>query len=131
MVRHGRRYSKFDVNRDGNLSPEEIQDAKDTLNLELQEEKAETQRYMAWSAIVTMVIFTIFLFTSFVTDGRVKALADLLGLFYIAQAGIVGAYMGATAWMSNTRTSTYESYSRYGTTGEPEADPGPPLKVEP
>jgi hypothetical protein len=24
----------------------------------------------------------------------------LLGLFYIAQAGVVGAYMGATAWMS-------------------------------
>jgi len=30
----------------------------------------------------------------------VSALADLLGLFYIAQAGVVGAYMGVSAWMS-------------------------------
>jgi hypothetical protein len=34
------------------------------------------------------------------SDTRVEALADLLGLFYIAQTGIVAAYMGATAYMA-------------------------------
>jgi hypothetical protein len=48
----------------------------------------------------SMIAFSIFLFLPIVSDNRVKALADLLGLFYIAQAGVVGAYMGATAWMS-------------------------------
>jgi hypothetical protein len=33
-------------------------------------------------------------------DSRVQALSDLLGLFYIAQASIVAAYFGATAFMS-------------------------------
>ena len=33
-------------------------------------------------------------------DKRVEALADLLGLFYIAQASIVGFYFGAQAYMS-------------------------------
>jgi hypothetical protein len=36
----------------------------------------------------------------FVPETRVTALGEILGLFYIAQAGIVGAYMGVTAWMS-------------------------------
>ena len=47
-----------------------------------------------------MIIFTIFLFTPFMSDSRVNALADLLGLFYIAQTGVVAAYMGATAYMA-------------------------------
>ena len=33
----------------------------------------------------------------------VSALADLLGLFYLGQASIVGFYFGATAYMSRSR----------------------------
>jgi hypothetical protein len=36
----------------------------------------------------------------FVEIERVEALADISNLFYISGAGIVGAYMGTTAWMS-------------------------------
>jgi len=45
-------------------------------------------------------VFSMILFSPMVSESRVAALADLLGLFYIAQAGVVGAYMGTTAWMS-------------------------------
>ena len=45
-------------------------------------------------------IFSAFLFMPIIKETRVQALGDILGLFYIAQAGIVGAYMGVTAWMS-------------------------------
>jgi hypothetical protein len=31
---------------------------------------------------------------------RIEALSDISNLFYISGAGIVGAFMGATAWMS-------------------------------
>ena len=72
------------------------------LELELREEKAEAQKKMAWIAMVSMLIFTVVLFTPLMSDSRVAGLADLLGLFYIAQAGIVGAYFGAAAWMSST-----------------------------
>jgi hypothetical protein len=47
-----------------------------------------------------MVVFTIVLFSPVISDSRVSALADLLGLFYIAQAGVVGAFMGMSAWMN-------------------------------
>ena len=47
-----------------------------------------------------MIIFSIFLMLPMMPDKRVEALSDLLGLFYIAQASIVAAYFGATAFMS-------------------------------
>lgn len=70
------------------------------LELELREEKAAAQKKMAWVAMVSMLVFTAALFTPTVSVDRVNSLSDLLGLFYIAQAGVVGAYMGVTAWMS-------------------------------
>ena len=50
--------------------------------------------------MASMLVFTTVLFLPVVPDSRVNALADLLGLFYIAQAGVVGAYMGVSAYMS-------------------------------
>ena len=47
-----------------------------------------------------MLIFTGFIFLPIFPDSRIKALADLFGLFYIGMAGVVGAYMGMTAYMS-------------------------------
>jgi hypothetical protein len=35
----------------------------------------------------------------FIPLDRVTALSDISNLFYISGAGIVGAFMGATAWM--------------------------------
>jgi len=70
------------------------------LEVELREEKAESQKFMAWVAMGMMIVFTVILFTPLMTDTRVQALADLLGLFYIAQTGVVAAYMGATAYMA-------------------------------
>jgi len=55
---------------------------------------------MAWLSIASMIIFSACLFMPIVPESRVDALGEILGLFYIAQAGIVGAYMGVTAWMS-------------------------------
>jgi hypothetical protein len=63
-----------------------------------------------------MIIFTALLFTPIISESRVSSLAELIGLFYLAQAGVVGAYMGATAWMSKSdvRSSrfNYRNYNR-------------------
>lgn len=96
------RYNKYDANSDGTVDDEEIDNAQEMLELELREEKADAHRRMAWVAMLSMIVFTIGLFLPFVSESRVAALADLLGLFYIAQAGVVGAYMGVTAWMSKS-----------------------------
>ena len=47
-----------------------------------------------------MIVFTLAVFLPVFPDARIKALSDLFGLFYIGQAGVVGAYMGMSAWMT-------------------------------
>jgi hypothetical protein len=90
----------FDVDGDGKITEAEIAMKERMLEIELREEKAESQKKMAWVAMIMMIGFTVFLFLPIMSDSRVNALADLLGLFYIAQTGIVAAYMGATAYMA-------------------------------
>jgi len=94
------KYNKFDLNNDGVVTDDEIAREREMMELELREEKSEAQKRMAWVAMGSMIIFSLGLFTPLVSESRVSALADLLGLFYIAQAGVVGAYMGVSAWMS-------------------------------
>ena len=98
------KYSQFDVDGDGVVTDKEIAMEKEVMELERQEEKAEAQKKMAWVAMVSMLGFTIFLFLPIIPDSRVSALAELLGLFYIGQASVVGAYMGFTAYMSKSKT---------------------------
>lgn len=90
----------FDVDGDGDISPEDVAAAEKLAEIERQDRRQQAQRRMAWVAIWSMIVFTLVLFSPMVSDSRVAALADLLGLFYIAQAGVVGAFMGMTAWMS-------------------------------
>jgi len=93
------------------VSEDEIQRVKRIIELEIDEKRAFTQKRMAWAAMISMILFTVALFSPLVTDGRVSALADLLGLFYIAQAGVVGAYMGVTAWMNSRGGSSYRRFN--------------------
>lgn len=104
------RYNKYDVNYDGTVDDDEIDNAQEMLEMELREEKADAHRRMAWAAMISMIVFTVFLFLPVISESRVAALADLLGLFYIAQAGVVGAYMGVTAWMSKGPSSSVSRF---------------------
>lgn len=93
------KYEKFDFDHDGTVTDDEMSRAKEMLEIELREEKFDQQQKMAWIAMATMFLFTVVLFSPIISEARVDALADLLGLFYIAQAGVVGTYMGAQALM--------------------------------
>ncbi len=103
--------SVTDLDNDGKIGRRDIENSNQLLELELREEKADSQRRMAWTAILSMIVFTMLLFSPIISDSRVEALADLLGLFYIAQAGVVGAYMGVTAWMSKSTSPTVSRIS--------------------
>ena len=77
------KYEKFDLNNDGIISDEELDRAKEMVDLELREEKSEAQKMMAWLAIIIMVVTTVVLFTPLISDSRVNALSDLFGLFFL------------------------------------------------
>tara|TARA_R110002020_G_scaffold151313_2_gene328348 strand:+ start:4164 stop:4499 length:336 start_codon:yes stop_codon:yes gene_type:complete len=96
-------YEKYDMNKDGIIDDEELETITAIQQEEIIEEKADAQRRMAWTALVTMIVFSALLFLPLFPDSRIKALADLFGLFYIGMAGVVGAYMGMTAWMAHKK----------------------------
>jgi hypothetical protein len=91
-------YDKYDIDGDGIVTDEELAQAEEIMKSEAELRKLKAQRRMATASLVSMGAFTLSMF--FVPLDRVEALADISNLFYISGAGIVGAYMGTTAWMS-------------------------------
>ena len=79
--------NKLDTDGDGVVSDTELA-AAEALD---KHEKADAQRRMAWVSMISMIVFTAAVFLPIFPDARIKALSDLFGLFYIGQAGVVGA----------------------------------------
>jgi len=94
------KYDKYDVSGDGVVSDEELELVKEINEIEAREEKADAQRKMSWVALFGMVCYTGLLFSPIIPVDRVNALGDLLGLYYIGQASVIGFYFGAQAYMS-------------------------------
>ena len=92
------KYASYDLDSDGIVSDEEFEHMAEIKRLEHDLRKLRAQRRMATASLVGMGVFTLALFL--VDIDRVKALSDVSNLFYISGAGIVGAYMGASAFMS-------------------------------
>jgi uncharacterized integral membrane protein len=94
-------YNEYDMDGDGIVTDEELQHMKTIKETEMAERKQRTQKRMAWTAMIAMLLFTVILMIpGVVPETRLKLLADLSALFYIAMAGVVGAFMGMTAYMS-------------------------------
>ena len=94
------RYAEYDVDGDGTVTDEEISRQQEMLQLELQEEKADSQRRMAWTAVVSMCVFAILPVIPFIPSDRLSTLASISDMLFLSQASIVGLYFGATAYMA-------------------------------
>ena len=90
------KHNDLDLDGDGIVSDAELA----VVEALEKHEKADAQRRMAWVAMGSMLFFALAVFLPIFPDARIKALSDLFGLFYIGQAGVVGAYMGMTAYMA-------------------------------
>ena len=90
--------NKYDINNDGVVTDEELAIATSIKETEQVLRKQLAQLRIARATLIAMGLFTVAMF--FVDIERLKALSDISNLFYISGAGIVGAYMGASAFMS-------------------------------
>ena len=97
-LQKGSVYSEYDEDGDGVVSDEELSHIKEIKQTENELRKNLAQLRMARYTLIAMGVFTLAMF--FIPLDRVKALSDISNLFYISGAGIVGAFMGATAWMN-------------------------------
>jgi len=89
---------EYDFDQDGIVTDAEIDRAKEIREFEDQSRKHLAQLRIARWTLIGMGAFTAAMFAMPVD--RIEALSDISNLFYISGAGIVGAFMGATAWMS-------------------------------
>lgn len=94
------KYNEYDSNKDGIVNDVELSAAGTATDLENRDKKEDQQRRMAWMAMISMIVFTVFLFLPVVSNERVEALSDLLSMFYIAQAGVVASFFGAQAYIN-------------------------------
>ena len=92
------KYNDKDLNGDGVVSDDELDEWKQSEEVKRLNRKQMHQRNMAWTALASMLLFTAIMFTPIVPDERIKLLTDISNLFYLAQAGIVGAFMGFAAF---------------------------------
>ena len=92
------KYNDKDLNGDSVVSDDELDEWKQSEEVKRLNRKQMHQRNMAWTALVSMLLFTAIMFTPIVPDERIKLLTDISNLFYLAQAGIVGAFMGFAAF---------------------------------
>lgn len=88
-----------DLNADGTVNNLDVGLKQASSEIQIREEKFDSQKRMAWIAMISMIIFTALLFSPFIEVMRVEALSDLIGLFFISQAGVVGAYMGFSSYI--------------------------------
>tara|TARA_A100000172_G_C2963675_1_gene83407 strand:- start:119 stop:466 length:348 start_codon:yes stop_codon:yes gene_type:complete len=94
------KFNEYDLDGDGIVSDAEIENARAIKETETQLRKQLAQLRMARYTLIAMGLFTVMMFMPFVSIERINALSDISNLFYISGAGIVGAYMGTTAWMN-------------------------------
>ena len=91
-------YAEYDEDGDGIVTDEELSHMKEIKETETKLRKNLAQLRMARYTLIGMGVFTVAMF--FVPLERVEALADISNLFYISGAGIVGTYMGTTAYLT-------------------------------
>lgn len=94
------KYDQYDMDGDGIVTDEELEHAKEIKETERDLRKSLAQLRMARFTLIGMAVFTAAMFTPWVSVERIHALSEISSLFYISGAGIVGAYMGTTAWIA-------------------------------
>jgi hypothetical protein len=82
------------------MSIEELKKMEEIMEFENKDKKEDQLRQMAWMAMASMVIFTGILFSPIVSIEKLTALGSILQMFYVAQAGVVATFFGASAYIS-------------------------------
>ena len=102
--------NNLDLNHDHTISDTELDQAQEIAQIEQTQRKSQAQTHMAWFAMISMIAFTALLFTPWISESRLNSLSDVLDVFYIAQAGIVGSYYGMSAWISRKGSASPSGY---------------------
>ena len=93
-------YNQYDMDGDGVVTDEELEHAKDIKKTETELRKNVAQLRMARYTLIFMGCYAVFLASPWCSAEKLEGLGAGTDLIFLSGAGIVGAYMGTTAWMS-------------------------------
>jgi len=92
------KYAQYDIDGDGIVTDAELARAAEMVELELREEKAHSQKSMAWIAILAMCAYP--LMSLVIPDSKLDTWSSMSDMIFLSQASIVGMYFGAQAYMA-------------------------------
>ena len=97
-------YAYLDLDGDGVVTDEELDLDERMMRLENEDKKEDAQRYMAWFALLGMLLYpSLVVFSILVNlDQAAKILGDMAAVYYVSVAAIVAAYFGAQAFKKNS-----------------------------
>ena len=95
--------TQVDLDHDGNVSEQEIHQFEKLNQLRLANDRDHNHIKLAWAAMASIIIITLLLFTPFVHPDKIIALQEIIELFYITQASVIGFYMGAKTYLERNR----------------------------
>ena len=92
-------YDKYDLDGDGVVTDEELKRAEEMRRFENEDEKADTQRKMAWFALLGMLLYPagIFMTSLFGLDKAAEIIGEIASVYFVSVAAIVAAFFGASA----------------------------------
>lgn len=90
----------FDVDGDGKVSQQDIEQQKEMLAIERAESKAETQKKMAGIALGTMICYALIPLIPGLSADSLSTISAMSDMLFLSQASIVGFYFGAQAYMT-------------------------------
>ena len=99
-LQKGSAYDQYDMDGDGVVTDEELEHAKDIKKTETELRKNVAQLRMARYTLIFMGCYAAFLASPWCSAEKLEGLGAVTDLIFLSGAGIVGAYMGTTAWMS-------------------------------
>jgi uncharacterized membrane protein (DUF485 family) len=108
-LENGSAFEHLDEDSDGVITDEEMSKAKEIAEFkhkqtmrENEDKKEDQIRKMAWFALWGMLLYPVLiLITSFFdVDDAAQIIGDIAPTYFVAIAGLVAAFFGATAYMS-------------------------------
>jgi len=97
------KYAVADTDGDGIITDEEMDRHERWIRLENEDKLMDTQRIMAWVAMIVTILSVALLLTPIIPADRMDSISGFLNTFIVAQVGVVVGFMGATA-LSKTKT---------------------------
>jgi hypothetical protein len=91
------------------LYSKKLTDLRDKLEIENQDKKEDTQRYMAWVSLISIITYAFIPIIPYLSPEKIKLMSSFSDVLFIALASVVGMFFGTKAYLQvNSRRNNNE-----------------------